>query len=151
MFIAFSLILGSCNGQNVKNENQSNSKDILGNLNNMPNEDIKVNKEYDEDGNLTRYDSTYTYYYSNIDKNIAAKDSIYENFRKMFEMSYPFSNKSYFNDLFFQDTLLKYDFYKDNFFLERFRQNSMHLDRMFLEMDSLKNKFFMEQFPKDKE
>ncbi|MCB4234259.1 hypothetical protein LDL59_01710 [Kaistella anthropi] len=50
-------------------------------MGNQPIEDIKVNKEYDENGNLIRYDSTYTYYYSNIEGDEIAADSIFNNFR----------------------------------------------------------------------
>ncbi len=46
-------------------------------LGNQPKEDIKVNKEYDENGYLIRYDSTYTYYYSNIEGDEIVADSIW--------------------------------------------------------------------------
>ena len=130
-----------------KNKNNTDSTLISGN---QPKEDIKVNKEYDKDGNLIRYDSTYTYYYSNIDGNKTVGDSIFNNFRSMFEDRYPFSTKPYFDNLFFEDSLLHYDFYKKDFFHDRFMQNMQRMDRMFWEMDSIKNKFFMEQFPKKK-
>lgn len=48
---------------------------------------------------------------------------------------------------FFEDSLLKYDFYKNDFFHERFMNNMQQMERLFWEMDSIKNKFFMEQFP----
>lgn len=141
LFIAVTLILSSCNGQEKRIEN-----DDLNALKNAPKEDIKVNKEYDEDGNLIRYDSTYTYFYSNIENDTIAEDSIFMNFKKLFEMQYPFSYKPYFNDFFFRDSLMKYDFYKNDFFTERFRQNLEHTEKIFQEMDSIKNHFFNEQF-----
>ena len=116
-------------------------------MGNQPKEDIKVNKEYDENGNLIRYDSTYTYYDSNIEGDEIAADSIFNNFRNMFEDNYSFSTTPYFNDLFFEDSLLKYDFYKNDFFHERFMNNMQQMERLFWEMDSIENKFFMEQFP----
>jgi hypothetical protein len=64
----------------------------------------------------------------------------------MFSEIYPFSNKPYFNDLFFQDSLLMYDFYNHDFFTERFRLNMQRIEKLFMEMDSIKNKFFEEQF-----
>lgn len=116
-------------------------------MGNQPKEDIKVNKEYDEKGNLIRYDSTYTYYYLNIEGDEIAADSIFNNFRNMFEDNYSFSTTPYFNDLFFEDSLLKYDFYKNDFFHERFMNNMQQMERLFWEMDYIENKFFMEQFP----
>lgn len=137
------MILSSCNGQEKQIKN-----DKLSDVKNAPKEDIRVNKEYDKNGNLIKYDSTYTYFYSNIDKNQIKEDSIFNNFREMFDVNYPFSFKPYFNDLFFEDSLLKYDFYKKDFFYERFRHNMEQTEKMFQEMDSIKNKYFMEQFPK---
>ena len=143
LFIAVTLILGSCNGQDKQIEN-----DKLSAVKNAPKEDIKVNKEYDKDGNLIRYDSTYTYFYSNIQNDTIAEDSIFTNFKNLFDLQYPFSYKPYFNDLFFDDSLMKYDFYKKDFFTERFMQNIEKTEKMFQEMDSIKNHFFNEQFQK---
>lgn len=143
LFIAVTLVLSSCNGQEKKNKNNK-----LSDVKNAPKEDIKVNKEYDKDGNLIRYDSTYTYFYSNIENDTIAEDSIFNNFKNMFDLKYPFSYSPYFNDLFFEDSLMKYDFYKEDFFTKRFLQNMEQTEKMFQEMDSIKNKYFMEQFPK---
>ena len=41
-----------------------------------PTVDYKVNKEYDEKGNLIKNDSTYTYYNINIDRNAVITHSI---------------------------------------------------------------------------
>lgn len=143
LFIAVTIVLSSCNGQEKQNKN-----DKLSDVQNAPKENVKVNKEYDEDGNLISYDSTYTYFYSNIKNDRLAEDSIFNNFRNMFESKYPFSYKPYFNDLFFEDSLMKYDFYKEDFFTKRFLQNMEQAEKMFQEMDSVKNKYFMKQFPK---
>ena len=143
LILAVTLIFSGCKGQENKLENNK-----LSDAKNAPKEDIIVNKQYDEDGNLTKFDSTYTYFYSNIDNDTIAEDSIFTDFRKMFEFQYPFSYNPLFNNFFFQDSLMQYDFYKEDFFSERFRQNMKQTEKLFQEMDSVKNKFFMEQFPK---
>jgi len=135
------VLLGSCSGQ----ENKRDQKKIV--KQNAPKTNIKVNKEYDKNGNLKSYDSTYTYYYSNIGQDSALADSIFTAFTKNFKMSYPFSSEPYFNDLFFQDSLLKYDFYKEDFFSERFKKNMEKMNQLFNEMDSLKNEFFLKHIP----
>lgn len=140
MGIAF--IFNSCNAQDKIGKNEK-----MNAVKNIPKEDIKVNKEYDDEGNLIKYDSTYTYYFSNTDKNQSLRDSIFEAFINKFHRQYPFSDKTLFNDFFFQDSLLKYDFYKNDFFTERFRRNMEQSEKIFMEMDSIKNKFFIEQFP----
>jgi len=111
-----------------------------------PKTNIIVNKEYDDKGNLIRYDSTYSSYYSNIETNKHLGDSVFNNFKNYFNQSYVFSNQPYFNNFFFEDSLLKYDFYKRDFFSDRFQNNMDHMDKLFMEMDSLKNSFFYQQF-----
>ena len=145
MAIMLSVTLSGCNGQKGKKEASDTAKV------NAPQTDIRVNKEYDKNGNLIKYDSTYSYFYSNIKTNHGKSDSIFDDFKKHFNQSYFFSNEPYFHDLFFQDSLLKYDFYKKDFFYDRFRKNMNRMDRLFREMDSLKNGFYKEQlmpFPK---
>jgi hypothetical protein len=143
--LAFILILSSCNGQSQKEKKVTADK-------NVPKTDIKVNKEYDKDGNLIRYDSTYSSFYSNIINDTILGDSIFNNFKSQFNQSYFFSQKPYFNDFFFQDSLLKYDFYRNDFFSNRFKNNMQRMDKLFMEMDSIKNYYYQHQFsdPKSK-
>ena len=48
---------------------------------NAPKENIRVNKEFDKNGNVIKYDSAYSYYYSNIKNNPVVADSIFNKFR----------------------------------------------------------------------
>ena len=136
------LSLNSCKGQD-KDQIEKNP-DI------QPKENVIVNKEYDENGNLIRYDSTYTYVYSNFDGDFAKRDSIFNSFRQRFNEVYDFSEDPFFEDLFFQDSLLQYDFYKDDFFLKRFQQNMKMMEQLFREMDSVKNQFYRDQWIEEK-
>lgn len=142
--LAMSLILSGCNGQ-IKKDNNGLSADTI-----QPKTDIRVNKEYDENGNLVRYDSSYSSYYSNIEGNTLLGDSIFNNFKNHFNQRYLFSDESFFDDYFFEDSLLYYDFYKNDFFSNRFRRNMEYMDQLFLEMDSIKNRFYYKHFPKPK-
>jgi hypothetical protein len=110
MTILLTVTLIGCNGQKGKKEIADTTKV------NVPKTDIRVNKEYDKNGNLIKYDSTYSYFYSNTKTNVGKRDSIFENFKNHFNQNNFFSNEPYFNDQFFQDSLLKYDFYKKDFF-----------------------------------
>jgi len=138
--IAVSLALTSCNAQT------NSEKSTTVNPESAPQTSIKVDKKYDDKGNLIKYDSTYSYYYSNVKDNNKLKDSIYNDFRKNFNSNYFFSSDPYFKDFFFQDSLLKYDFYRKDFFTNRFRNNMRMMDSLFWSMDSLKNSFFNRQF-----
>lgn len=71
------LFFGSCQGQ-LKTKNSSSADSLSFN---KPKENIKVNKKYDENGNLIEYDSvySYSYSYSGNDFNINP-DSLLRNF-----------------------------------------------------------------------
>lgn len=137
--ILFVLIFTGCRGQNAK----PNESELL---QNQPKTDIQVNKEYDENGNLIRYDSSYSYYYSNIQNEPVLGDSLLNEFKGYFNNNCFFSKDPFFNDLFFGDSLMNFDFYTKDFFLNRFRSNTNRFNSLFLEMDSIKNHFFMNQF-----
>lgn len=139
----FLSVLVGCKGQ-VTDKTGSNKLDTINKI--EPKTNIKVNKEYDENGNLIRYDSTYSYYYSNIEGDSLLRDSVFNKFRNFFHEEYNFSDEPFFNNLFFQDSLLKYDFYNNDFFIKRFKNNQMQMNDFFLQMDSLKNRFFEYQF-----
>lgn len=146
LIIAFIFILGSCTGQQ-NNEKTGKSKDTI-----KPTTSYHVNEEYDDDGNLIRYDSSYSYYYSNIEGDKDKADSIFGAFKTKFKAMYPVSFGPFFDEFFFKDSLLKYDFYKNDFFMKRHQLNKSLMDAMFFKMDSFKNEYFNKQFAdKDKE
>lgn len=72
----------------------------------QPEEKIKVNKEFDEQGNLVRYDSIYSYSSSNFNIDAQKIDSIMKHFFPN-RASMPFEDG--FNNLGFPD-LLSQDF-----------------------------------------
>jgi hypothetical protein len=149
VFLSFALILSlglsSCNGQSAKEKKGEPVKGQNDTTQNLPKTDIKVNKEYDEKGNLIRYDSAYSSFYSNISGDSLLGDSLLNEFKSQFNKQYFFSQRPFFQDFFFQDSLLQYDFYKNDFFSNRFRNNWQRMDSIFLQMDSIKNKFFQQQ------
>jgi hypothetical protein len=135
--MAISITLSGCDGQTKKADNQL-KKD-------SPQTNIKVNKEYDKNGNLIKYDSTYSSYYSNVKGDTILRDSIFQNFTNHFNKNYSFSDHPYFRNFFFQDSLLMYDFYKKDFFYDRYINNMERMDSLFREMDIMKNDFFRKQ------
>jgi len=139
MLVAVLLTIGlaSCNGQERK-------KTVMKDQN-KPQTDIKVTRKYDKNGNLVKYDSLYSSYYSNFQNDSIMRDSAVAQFKRYFKGKYKFSEEPFFNDLFFQDSLLKYDFYRKDFFSNRFKNNMDKMDKLFEQMDSLKNQYFLEQ------
>jgi hypothetical protein len=137
LVVVFAMFFSSCEAQ--KKEKEDNKTQ------NTPKTNIIVNKEYDDNGNLIRYDSTYTYYYSNIEENPELKDSILDVFKNTFNEKYFFSDEPFFENLFFNDSLMMYDFYKEDFFTKRFHDNMQMMEQLFMQMDSVKNSFFLQQ------
>jgi hypothetical protein len=108
-----------------------------------PNEDIKVNKEFDKDGNLIRYDSTYVYTYSSDTSLMTSPDSAFFNFsdiheirEKMQDQLEQFYNKDSSNIKQFHHPFFSDDFFNPNLFDSEFFQNN------FFSEDSLPNDIF---------
>jgi hypothetical protein len=115
-----------------------------------PKIDIKVNRRFDEKGNLIGFDSTYTSYYSNVSGDTAQMDSLMGSFDRYFreDHSYFFSKK--FDPLFFNDSTRYPDFFHDDYFMRRYELNDPYMRGMMQRMDSIKNNFYKEHRKVDK-
>lgn len=114
-----------------------------------PQPDIRVNKKYDSRGNLVQYDSTYTYNYSFPGGSMKQlnSDSFYRQFHSLFHSSYDDLLDRNLNQMFFNDSLYKYDFFNPDFFNKRFELNRSMFDNIFKEMDSLKSDALKLHYP----
>ena len=101
-----------------------------------PNINVRVNKEFDSKGNLTRYDSTYSYVYKG--GNIDINDSLFP-FRSLLGESPTdlFKNPG---ETFFSDSLFKKHFFDDGFFDKYSELNRMLFDGSYPQIDSLRNR-----------
>ena len=151
--IFLSILAGGCNGQVSKAE--KNKKEIVykagkDTLKNAPKTDVRVNKKYDDKGNLIQYDSTYSWYYHSPAGSIMhiESDSLYGNFRSFFQHRYDTLMNQNLNDIFFTDSLFGYDFFNPDYFLERYRLNMQKFENMFRQMDSLKMGYINRDYPK---
>lgn len=92
--------------------NQSDTFSVRDTLKNQPKIDVKVNKKYDENGNLIQYDSSYSiiYFSPGTDINFFSgnSDSIMAHFRDFFD------NDKFFGDDLFDKKFHNFDF--DNHF-----------------------------------
>ena len=114
---------------------------------NNPQIDIKVDKEYDENGNIIRYDSTYTYIYrtpgGEQELNV---DSIFNQFQPFFFDHYHDIFDHSFESFFEMDSLYPHDFFKDDFFYERYRKDLYDFGEMFHKFDSIKRNFLEKNY-----
>ncbi|MDD7884912.1 hypothetical protein [Flavivirga sp. 57AJ16] len=138
------LMLSSCNAQTDKKTNKEieTKQDTI-----KPKVDYKVDKEYDEDGNLIKYDSTYTYYYSNIDKNMMRNDSVFKRLNEHLHMKSLLGNDIFFDDFFTKESFSEDHFFSEDFFRSHLERNQDIMNKMFSRMDSIKNEFFLKEYP----
>ncbi len=139
------LALSACNGQAQQHQKSPATADTLAGRIDPPKSEVRVNKEYDANGNLIAYDSTYSSFYSSRNADPAMMDSLFRDFRPRFNRQFPFMTDPGFNDLFFRDTLLYPDFFHDDFFRKRMEMNERWMQQMMAEMDSMKNRYFRDR------
>jgi hypothetical protein len=133
----------SCSSQASRNKIITENK-LAADTTNKPKTDIRVNKKYDDKGNLIEFDSTYSYFYSNphLKGNILA-DSLIN------DLKLPLKNNfdENMNSIFFNDSLFKYDFFNNDYFSKRFEMNRKQIENMFHQMDSVKSEMFRKNYP----
>jgi hypothetical protein len=142
--LIFLFVSSGCTAQEKKKTELENSNK------NQPKTNIVVNKEYDKNGNLIKYDSTYSSIYSNIHGDSTLADTSFLSFQKDFMENFPDMQKPFIDNMFFNDSLLNYDFYKKDFFTKRFQFNRERFDKLFEKMDSLKNDFYKNNIKSEK-
>ena len=92
-----------------------------------PNEKIEVNKEFDEDGNLIRYDSVYSYSSGKWNHDELKMDSIMKRFFTDRE-SIPLRDPFEMPDFIFPQVFPRHFGGMDSIFMERFEDHQQHFD-----------------------
>ncbi|MGE0089679.1 MAG: hypothetical protein AB7S50_09435 [Bacteroidales bacterium] len=117
-----------------------------------PKVDIKVNKEFDRNGNVIRYDSTYTYIYTypNGNKETINIDSVFKSFKPyFFDKGIDLMQKP-FIDFFESDSSFQQHFFDHDYFINQFENEMFRFEEMMREMDSLRNLYLKEIYPEIK-
>lgn len=140
------LSLGSCKGQE---KDQNPEKEARIDTIVKPKGQWNVTREYDELGNLIKYDSVYSWSYTNKegDSLRVNLDSIMDNFKRYFgEMEVPSLRRdfSYFPEA---DSLMKKDFFSEEYFFRNWERHSPEMQQFMKRMDSLRNHFLREYHP----
>jgi hypothetical protein len=129
-------------------QNEKTDAPIAKTEQNKPEVNWKVNKKYDDKGNLIGYDSTYTWSYSSRGKvRQVEADSVLTAFRKQFNTEMPsFFNRN-FADPVWGDSLLYKDFAEPDYFMKKWENHYFDMRGMMQEMDSLRNSFLKKNYP----
>jgi len=139
------LIVWGCNGQVKKDLKTEDDK----NKEKQPIERSEVHREYDEFGNLIKYDSIYSWSYSNKegDSLKVNLDSIMDSFNEHFEIVSPFKKRDYFKYFPKQDSIFMRDFFEEDYYFRSWEHNQDEMQEMIKEMDSIRNQFLKDMYP----
>jgi hypothetical protein len=150
MFLSMILLLVNCNNnkgkQLVDMQKKTNTEQSTDTLSN-PKVDIRVNKSYDPKGNIINYDSSYTYFYKSPGLKRINPDTLFDALKVPLRSNYNMLLRKNMDSIFFNDTLMKYDFFNPDFFSKRFELNMQHFQDMFKQMDSLKSNILKKDYP----
>lgn len=146
LFLASALMFASCSAQTEAKSEVKRNDNKIGQTQ-EPTVNYRVSKEYDEKCNLIKYDSTHTYYYSNADTVAMMNDSVFDKFNEFFSTKSIFKNGFDFNEFFGERSDFKDHFFSEDYFRKSFRRSQDRFNEMLFQMDSVKNRFLMEEFP----
>ncbi|WP_179349769.1 hypothetical protein [Winogradskyella pacifica] len=149
------LLSVSCKGQE-KETKKVEKEDTKTDIGEAPKGSWKVDKEFDENGNLIRYDSIYSW--SSNDKydnlSFSDKDSLMQSFKSRFFSNYSGFENQGFSDVFSQDSLFSKHFFNDDFFGSNFGKDFMDIDKLRQQMIARQKKFlekYQSEFSKPEE
>lgn len=135
------LTLGSCHAQEKKDKLDNDSPTVNTDI---PKGTWRVNKELDENGNLIRYDSIYTYSYGNINgKEIPQKklDSALASFQEYIQNRMPSAFSNGLTAPFEMDSL-RNNFFEKGVFENRWEDFFPEMKQQLQYLDSLHQQFF---------
>jgi len=147
--MAFLLVLTLTGGKGQDKEKQDVPKDEQQEMAQEPKGQWEVHKEYDDQGNLIKYDSIYTHSYSNIEGDSVRinLDSLMDSFRGYFEEKVPFEWKKDFSYFPKADSLFMKDFFQEDYFYRNWKEHHSDIEQMMKKMDSLRNAFMRKHHP----
>ncbi|CDF79529.1 conserved hypothetical protein [Formosa agariphila KMM 3901] len=136
-----SLLTVSCNGQEP--EIQKRDKNTV----EQPKGSWNVNKEFDADGNLIRYDSIYSWSsYDTLDKLSAAdRDSLLQHMKSRFFTNFSGFENQGFEHVFTNDSIFSKHYFNDDFFGSDFGHDFMDIDKIRQQMIA-RQKAFLEKY-----
>ena len=140
-FLFVAILATNCNAQEKNDSNKRITKsEIQKDSISKPNENWKVNKEFDENGNIIRYDSIYSWSSSGNFKGMD-NDSIFNKMQSMMKKRFSMFNSPNLNGLAAQDSIMK-QFFSDDFFSNDLNSNFMNMDDMIKRMEAMRQQFF---------
>lgn len=147
LIVLLFLTITGCNSQEKEAKaaiNDKNDTTII-----KPKETWDVKKEYDAFGNLIKYDSIYSWSYSNVkgDSVHVNLDSVMDTFKGYFSKNSPLEWQNDFSYFPKNDSLFMSDFFEKDYFFKNWQNQHAELDKMIQRMDSSRNAFLRRFHP----
>lgn len=146
LFLFVAILATSCNAQNSDPSKDKIAKsDTLQDSVKKPKGSWTVNKEVDEDGNIIRYDSVYTWSSS---KNLKGMDhdSIFNKMQSMMQKRFSMFQQPNGIASKEHDSIMKQffsdDIFGDDFFTSGFHSNFPNMEDMMKRMEAMRQQFF---------
>lgn len=137
------ILTTGCNSQENKNNEEFEKVDE--GITEAPKGNWKVNREFDEVGNLIRYDSIYSWSSGDDLDKLATfdRDSTLKSMQSRFYKNFSQFDfdKEGFGDLFAEDSLFTQQFFNDDFFGNEFGKDFMDIDKMHERMEAMQKRF----------
>jgi hypothetical protein len=141
------LVISGCKNQEKENQQIISDEQEISSV--KPSEKWDVKKQYDEQGNLIRYDSIYSWSYSNVegDSIKVNLDSIMDSFKMYFgkNRSIDWDDDFYYFPK--NDSLFMNNFFKDDYFFKNWQMQHSEYEDMIKKMDSMRNEFLRKFHP----
>ena len=146
LLVMIGLLGVSCNPQS-QDINPSETKESQDNIVEAPKGNWKVDKTYDDNGNLIKYDSIYSWSSNdNYDKlSPFERDSLMQAFKSRFFTSFSRFENDGFDPIFSNDSLFSQHYFNADFFGSDFGSDVMAIDKMRQQMIA-RQKAFLEKY-----
>ncbi len=155
LLFIISLSAFSCNAQDNKSKN-TEIKESEENRVTQPKGTWKVDKEFDDNGNLIRYDSIYSWSSNGKLNDLLTtdKDSLMQSFKSSFFTNFSDFENQGFEDVFSIDSLFRKRFFNEDFFESDFGNDFMDIDKTRQKLIARQKKFlekYRSEFSKPKD
>jgi len=155
LILMSALVSVSCNGQKKESEKVI-TKEKLESIGEQPKGSWRVDKEFDENGNLIRYDSIYSWSSNGDIDNLTSfgRDSLLQSLKSKFFTNFSTFENQGFEDVFAQDSLFSKRYFNDDFFESNFGKDFMDIDKIREQMMERQKQFlkkYHSEFIKPKE
>lgn len=142
------LLLVFITGCNAQSNQKPSKSDTSTHTENIPKVTYKVNKKFDDKGNMISYDSSSVWTYSSDGNthNVEA-DSVMMAFKRKFDSSFPSIFRDNFGSPMWNDSFFFRDFTSPDYFRQKWSQHYFNMENMMFQMDSLRNLFLNRNYP----